>query len=267
MRVGRGGLIASSVSPILAAVEPLVLFDVDGTLLLTGGAGMRAMHRAAVSVFGEGFSWEGVVVSGHLDPLIFAEAARRNGFEPDPERHAAFRAAYLAALPEELARSGPAVRPMPGIPEVLDRLAERKDVAVGLLTGNYREAIPIKLAAIGLSITRFEPVVSGEEAPTRPDLVTVALRKQGSRNGAPPDPGRTVIVGDTPRDVECGRARGCLTFAVATGRYDVEALAAAGADVVVPDLADPTALLDLVDRLRKGRDIRRTPWTESPNRS
>ena len=236
---------------MLAAVKPLVLFDVDGTLLLTGGAGMRAMRRVAAALFGESFRWDGIEVSGHLDPLIFAEAAERNGVAEVRRHHETFRARYLEALPEELEVGRDGVRVMPGIAEALDILRGRPDVTLGLLTGNYPEAIPIKLGAIGVDPAWFEITAFGDEAATRAGLVTVAFGKFERRYGRPPEPKRVVIVGDTPRDVACGRANGCVTFGVATGKYSVTELRDAGADHVVADLADPGPLLALVDALAR----------------
>jgi phosphoglycolate phosphatase len=231
------------------AVKPLVLFDVDGTLLLTGGAGMRAMKAVAAELFGDAFRWDGIVVSGHLDPLIFAEAAALNGLDGIPAHHESFRRRYLEVLVVELARNPERVRMMPGIRESLSELRDGGAATLGLLTGNYAEAIPLKLSAIGLDPEWFEITAFGEEAATRRDLAALALAKYEQRLGAPVDPRRVVIVGDTPRDVDCAHAHGCFAFAVATGGYDARALADAGADLVVSDLADPTPLLDLVGRL------------------
>jgi phosphoglycolate phosphatase len=235
------------------AEKPLVLFDVDGTLLLTGGAGMRAMKAAAAALFGETFRWDGIVVAGHLDPLIFAEAAALNRLDDAPSHHEAFRRRYLEVLPNELARHPERVRAMPGIRESLDELRADGVATLGLLTGNYAEAIPLKLSAIGLDPAWFEITAFGEEAATRRDLTALALAKYAERVGAPVDPHRVVIVGDTPRDVDCAHAHGCFAFAVATGGYDARALAEAGADLVVSNLADPTPLLDVVDRLSHER--------------
>src|SRR5262245_12320414 len=233
------------------AVKPLVLFDVDGTLLLTGGAGMRAMKAVAVELFGAAFRWDGIVVSGHLDPLIFAEAAALNGLDEAPAHHDSFRRRYLEVLVQELARHPDRVQIMPGIRESLSVLRGGKATTLGLLTGNYAEAIPLKLSAIGLDPTWFEITAFGEEAATRRDLAALALAKYARVVGTPVDPRRVVIVGDTPRDVDCAHAHGCFAFAVATGGYDARALADAGADLVVADLADPTPLLEVVERLSR----------------
>jgi phosphoglycolate phosphatase len=231
------------------AVKPLVLFDVDGTLLLTGGAGMRAMKRVASELFGAAFRWDGIVVSGHLDPLIFAEAAALNGIDDHSLHHETFRRRYLEELRAELEQGRDRIRIMPGILQALTELRTKKAATLGLLTGNYAEAIPLKLSAIGVDPRWFEITALGDDASTRRDLAALAIEKYAKRVGSPVDPRRVVVVGDTPRDIDCAHAHGCLAFAVATGAYDTAALAAAGADVVVSDLGDPKPLLDLVARL------------------
>ena len=230
-------------------VKPLVLFDVDGTLLLTGGAGMRAMKAVAVELFGETFRWDGIVVSGHLDPLIFAEAAALNGIAEAARHHQRFRARYLERLPIELALSGAQVRIMPGIQESLAWLRKTGVATLGLLTGNYPEAIPLKLATIGVDPAWFEITAFGDEGDDRRALVALAIAKYERLIGTAVEAAYVVIVGDTPRDVDCAHAHGCVAFAVATGGYGVEELKAAGADVVVGDLGDPTPLFETVSRL------------------
>jgi phosphoglycolate phosphatase len=233
--------------------KPLVLFDVDGTLLLTGGAGMRAMKAAAEDLFGPSFRWDGIVVAGHLDPLIFAEASSLNGLGADPLHHARFRRRYLEVLSTELGRSGEAVRAMPGVHASLSLLREDGAATLGLLTGNYTEAIPVKLRAVNIDPEWFEVTAFGDEADSRRDLVALAMAKHERRTGLPVDPRRVVIVGDTPRDVECAHAHGCFAFAVATGGYPAGALVAAGGDRVVADLGDPTPLFEILDGLSGSR--------------
>jgi phosphoglycolate phosphatase len=239
---GRSGMIP----------KPLVLFDVDGTLLLTGGAGMRAMKQAAAELFGERFRFDGIVVSGHLDPLIFAEAALLSGLDDDPTHHERFRARYLELLLVELTVAPERVRCMPGIRETLQILRQTGLATPGLLTGNYPEAIPLKLRAIGVEPGWFEITAFGDEAPSRAGLVELAIEKYTARTGAAVDPRLVIIVGDTPRDIECAHAHGCFAFAVATGAYDAGALEKAGADLVVTDLGDPAPLIETIERLANG---------------
>ena len=229
--------------------KPLVLFDVDGTLLLTAGAGMRAMKRAAAELFGEAFRWDGIVTAGHLDPLIFAEAAVLNAIADHETHHATFRSRYLGALADELERGRHAVRAMPGIHRALERLRTENRATVGLLTGNYPEAIPLKFGFVGIEPSWFEITAFADDAPTRAGLVEVAIAKHAKRSGQPVDPRRVMIVGDTPRDVDCAHAHGCYAFGVATGGYDIAALRAAGADRVVADLDDPAPLFEVLAAL------------------
>lgn len=235
-------------------MKPLVLFDVDGTLLLTGGAGMRAMRRAASTLFGASLTWEGIEVSGHLDPLIFAEVAALNGIDDWLAHHDSFRAGYLEALREEIALGAAAVRAMPGVHLALARLRSEGCAVLGLLTGNYTSAIPLKLGAVGIDPAWFEVNAFGDEAESRSALVRLAIGKYERRLGCVIDPGRVLIVGDTPRDVACAHANGCRAFAVATGKYDQTALREAGADFVVADLGEPSPLLEVVRALSSARD-------------
>ena len=209
---------------------------------------MRAMHRASADLFGPRFSWEGVEPSGGLDPVLFAEAARRSGHRVEPGHHEAFRSRYVAILEEELAAAGSGARPMPGIPELLDHLRGRDDAVLGLLTGNYGEGAALKLRTVGIDPAWFRIQVFGDDAPTRPGMVAVGLERWGSLSGEAVDPRRAIVIGDTPKDVACARANGCRCLAVATGNFPVEALRAAGADVAVEDLTDPAPLLGLIEK-------------------
>lgn len=229
----------------------LLLFDVDGTLIKTGGAGMRAMKQVGRELFGDRFSFDGVQVSGHLDPLIFAEAAAINGLGDDPSHHEAFRDHYIPRLEAELEAHREHVQPAPGITQALavlrQRLDERGDVVLGLLTGNYTRAVPIKLTAAGIDPMWFTITAFGDEASSRAGLVELAIHKYACNYQETVDPRRVIVIGDTPRDVACARAHGCVALAVATGPFGVEQLRDAGADVVVEDLSDPGPLLGVID--------------------
>jgi phosphoglycolate phosphatase-like HAD superfamily hydrolase len=226
----------------------LLLFDVDGTLLTTHGAGQRAMRTAGQRLFGPQFSFDAVRFAGGIDPLLFAEAARTSDLAHAIDQEHAFQQAYVAELEAELARKGD-TEPMPGIPSLIESLRQRMaaddGVMLGLLTGNYHNAAPLKLAAAGLDADWFPITAFGNEAPTRPDLPPLAMQRYQHHTSQPADPRRVVVIGDTPRDVHC--ASGCVAFAVATGRSSVTELTDAGADIAVESLADPTPLLDLLD--------------------
>jgi len=228
----------------------LLLWDIDGTLLLTDGAGMRGMARAGRKLYGNSFRWDGVTASGRLDPLILEDALTRNGLSAGADGHRVFHDAYLVELAAELELVRERARAMPGTLEVIAALRRRsaseKDVVQGLVTGNYARAAPLKLRACGFDPAWFEIGAFGDEGPTRPDLVALALRRCEERLAWAPDPRSVIVIGDTPLDVECAHAHGCVAFAVATGLHGVDELRAAGADVVVKDLSDPAPLLERI---------------------
>jgi phosphoglycolate phosphatase len=221
----------------------VVLFDIDGTLLRGYGAGSRAMLRAGRAICGEAFHMEGIMIGGGLDPIMFDQAARGIGI-PDPELlHEAFRERYLSELHVELQAAERRAHLLPGIELLLAQLASRTDVAVGLVTGNYQRAVPIKFAAVGLALQAFCAGGFGDDARTRPGLVPVALERFRGRGGAHVAMQDVIVVGDTPRDVDCALQNGCLCLAVGTGSHAVTELELAGAHRVVKDLSDPDALL------------------------
>jgi phosphoglycolate phosphatase-like HAD superfamily hydrolase len=234
----------------------LLLFDIDGTLLLTGGAGMRAMRTVASRLYHPEFRWDGISPGGHLDPLIFAEAAALNRIDGGDDEHRRFHDHYIEQLRAELESGRQDVRVMPGIHDLLVQLRhremERQDITLGLLTGNYARAVPLKLAAIDVDPDWFSITAFGDEATTRPGLVALAMQRYEALMVEPSDSRRVVIIGDTPRDVACARAHGCIAFAVATGVATYDELQAAHPDHLVPDFSDPRPLFELLDRLAMG---------------
>ena len=215
----------------------LLLFDIDGTLLSPVGAGHRAMLSAGRQLFGSGFTFDGIDTSGKIDPQIFAEVRAVNaelGISADD--HDRFRDRYLSDLDAELAAHP--IPLLPGVVELLARLRPRRDLTLGVLTGNYAAAAPRKLAAAGLDPGDFVVNAFGDEAPSRPELIPVARGRYRQRFGRDIDAEQVVVIGDTPRDVACAQANGCFAFAVATGRWSRHELEATGADVVVDDLIE-----------------------------
>jgi len=236
---------------LFAMDRALLLWDIDGTLLLTDGAGMRGMARASRKLYGDSFRWDGVRTSGRLDPVIFADALGRNGLPLTDDGHRVFHDTYIVELEAELELVGEGARTLPGsreaIATLLQRSATRQDVVQGLVTGNYRRAAPLKLRACGLDPAWFEINAFGDEGKTRPDLVALAMKRCTERFGRAPDPRNVIVIGDTPFDVDCAHAHGCIAFAVATGLHDIDELRSTGADFVVRDLSDPTPLFALLD--------------------
>lgn len=231
----------------------LLLFDIDGTLVLTGGAGLRGMTRAFEQTFGLRRALEGVTVMGRTDPAIYAEVLARESIVERPGDHDRFQSVYLAALAEEMHEEPGAVLhpsqhsahkgPLPGVTTLVESLAARDDVFLALLTGNYSRAAEIKLGYFDLW-RPFRCGAFGEDAELRHELVPVAVSRSRAC-GCPTVPADDVIViGDTPLDVACAREAGVRCLAVATGGYDVDTLRAAGADHAVPTLEDVELITD-----------------------
>ncbi|HKP60319.1 MAG TPA: HAD family hydrolase [Polyangiales bacterium] len=227
-------------------MKKLLLFDIDGTLMVGYGAGTRAMLRAGRALFGERFDLEGVMIGGGMDPVIFAQAMARLGVADVSAHHDGFRDLYLQELSHELTNAAKRPHVLPGVTQLLQQLALRDDVVIGLVTGNYRAAVPIKFAAVGLQLETFVIGAFGDCGPTRPDLVRLALERAAAHAGFAFDPRQTFVIGDTPRDVDCALHHGCVCLAVATGGHTAEELRSAGAQHVTSDLSDANVLLSLL---------------------
>ena len=229
----------------------LVLFDIDGTLLLSGGAGVRSMTRAFESIFGVADAFAGMVIAGRTDTYLLSAAMARAGLPDTAEAHARFHASYLPILAGEIREQGNGrYGVMPGVEPLLAALQERDDVHLALLTGNYEQAAKIKLAHFGLSHF-FEWGVFGEESPDRNVLGLIALARAEARSVPAAALEKPVVIGDTPDDIACAHAAGALALAVATGSYSVEQLREAGADIVLPDLSDTEAVLETIRARRR----------------
>jgi phosphoglycolate phosphatase-like HAD superfamily hydrolase len=226
----------------------LVLFDIDGTILLTDGAGRRAIHRALLELVGAAGPIGDHRFDGKTDPQIVREllSLAGHGDTGMQERIQAVCTRYLELLEDELMRPTQ-TRVMAGVRELLAALVEPEAAGaalVGLLTGNLERGAALKLRSAGIDPARFAVGAYGSDAPDRPLLPAIARTRAESLTGRPIAGADVVVIGDTPDDVACARPIGARTVAVATGRYDVGSLAAAGATHVFADLSDTTAVLD-----------------------
>ena len=215
----------------------LILFDIDGTLVLTGGAGGRAMSLAFQETFGVRDALSGISMAGRTDAWILADALTAHNIASDPKALVRFREAYLRHLTIELDKPGARKGLMPGVRELLDVLRRRDDVYVALLTGNYEEGARIKLEYFDLW-RYFRCGAFGDDAPQRDGLVSKALERIAASGGPSFSAADAVVIGDTPLDVACAAFCGARSIAVATGSHRVEELRAAGADVVMQDLSN-----------------------------
>src|SRR5260370_33139290 len=225
----------------------LILSDIDGTLVLTGRAGVRAMNRACADIVGHDNALDGVEFAGRTDWSILRDVMRNHDKPMDRPLLDRLNRRYVAHLAEEIQLPGKGIKDvMPGIRELLDALRQRDDVALGLLTGNFIDGARIKLEYFDLW-KYFRCGAFGGDSADRNDLVPVAIRRAREAGVADVEPARVIVVGDTPNDVECARVVGAMPVAVATGSYSVEQLRETGADVVFKDLADTAAFLKLLD--------------------
>ena len=224
----------------------LILFDIDGTLVLTGRAGWRAMNRACADIVGHDEAMAGVEFAGRTDWSILADVMRKHGKSLDSALLDRLNRRYVAHLAEEIQLPGTGVKDvMPGIRPLLDALQRRDDVALGLLTGNFIGGARIKLGYFDL--WRYFPCGAfGGDSANRNDLVPVAMRRAAEAGIAGIEAHRVIVVGDTPNDVECARVAGARSIAVATGGYTVQQLREFGADEVLSDLSDTQAVLALL---------------------
>jgi phosphoglycolate phosphatase len=228
-------------------MRKLVLFDIDGTLVLTGAAGLRAMNKACAELVGHADALEGIPVAGRTDRSILADVAARAGRTLDAGLLEELRDRYVASLREEIELPGRGTKAvMPGVRTLLDTLAARDDVFVGLLTGNFEPGARIKLEHFDLW-RYFRCGAYGDDAADRNALVPFALER--ARGCGLPDlaPEHILVVGDTPHDIACARAVGAVPVGVATGTFTVEQLKATGADIVFKDLSDAGAFLELLN--------------------
>lgn len=221
-------------------MTPLLLFDIDGTLIVTRGVGRAAFDAAFEEVLGVPSATAGVQFDGRTDRAIIEGILAALG--ADPSLVEPVQTAYLRALPASLARRGGEV--LPGVEPLLDALRDHVP-ALGLATGNLREGARHKLERFGLW-HRFAAGGFGDRHADRAALVREALDALAAAVGTEPDPARAVVIGDTPLDVAAARALGARCCAVATGRYSVDDLRTAGADVVLTAFTDTTAALDAI---------------------
>ena len=221
---------------------PIILFDIDGTLIRSGGAGKDAMEGALRTAFGLTEIKDEVPYSGRTDIAIARDLLRVHGLEQTLANRTKLQEAYLANLPLSLGAGSGLV--LPGVNDLLAALRDREDVVLGLLTGNIRVGARVKLGHFGLW-DYFTCGGFGDEHFDRDDVARMALREVQTHVGREVDPAEVWVIGDTPLDVQCARAIGAKVVAVATGWHPVEELAACRPDRVFADLSDHRSVLGL----------------------
>ncbi|MBI1345965.1 HAD hydrolase-like protein [bacterium] len=216
-----------------------ILFDIDGTLLSSGGAGQAAMEEALQQLYGKSEPTSEISTAGRTDFAISRDLFASYGLPWDDASGLVFQETYLQLLPAHLSsRSGMV---LPGVVELLEHLSQREDVLLGLLTGNYARGARVKLQHFQLD-HHFAFGGYGDHHHHRDDVAREALSQ--ARQYRPDLVENLVwVIGDTPADVQCARAIGARVLAVATGVYSHEILQASAPDLLRPNLSEPFAWL------------------------
>jgi phosphoglycolate phosphatase-like HAD superfamily hydrolase len=226
----------------------LVLFDIDGTILLTAGAGRRAIVAAIAEEVGHVAGMQEVRFDGKTDPQIVTELLEAAG-HPGPhqsERVQALCSRYVDLLQHELRQPSSRTTVMPGIHRLLDRLEGENGVVLGLLTGNMAQGAALKLRAAGLDPVRFRVGAYGSDSAHRPDLPVIAAGRAEPYFGRVPAGQEVVIIGDTPADIACGAGIDARAVAVATGAYSVADLMACGPHAAFENFSDTDRVLEAI---------------------
>jgi phosphoglycolate phosphatase len=225
----------------------IVLFDIDGTLLRSGGVGRIAMEIALKEIFGSAGSRD-YHYDGKTDRQIIRDLMRLDGMtdEQIDNQIDDTLESYLKYLRIELASGRRTVIVFDGVRELLDALERQEGVVLGLLTGNVEQGARAKLGAAGIDVDRFKVNAFGSDHEMRPELPAVAQQRARDVLGLDVKGDRIVVIGDTPADIRCGEGIGARAIGVATGRYSVDDLASHGAYAVFESLADTDAVMERI---------------------
>jgi len=214
-----------------------ILFDIDGTLISTGGAGTRSWRWAFEKLHGIPADITAFSETGMTDPTVARSTFRGVlGREPTPRELSTLLAAYLERLPEEVETSEH-YRVLPGAERLLERLRQA-GCLLGIVTGALEAAAHSKLARAGFE--RFFTFGGyGSDSDDRGELTRRAIERAGAIAGRELDPASVYVVGDTPNDIEAARSVGAVAVGVASGRYSIDELRQVGGDIVVSSLEEP----------------------------
>jgi phosphoglycolate phosphatase len=212
----------------------LVLFDIDGTLVHTGGAGVKAFARAFATEFGVADGTDRLKFAGRTDVSLVREFFTLESIEPSPENFDRFFASYLRWLREIIPDcKGGACR---GVLEFYQSLRARPEPPLtGLLTGNIKQGARIKLERYALW-EMFPFGAFADDHEERDQIAAAALRRGSQHCGRELRGDEVLVIGDTPLDIRCGRAIGAKVLAVATGGVSLQELERHNPDWAVPDL-------------------------------
>lgn len=217
----------------------LILFDIDGTLIDSGGAGTRSLNLAFEGLFSIEDAFHGISMAGKTDTQIMREGLMKHGISTNRNLDAVINT-YLKHLQNEINNDKKHIKP--GVYELLEKWSLIKNIRLGLLTGNLEHGARIKLEPFKLN-KYFLTGAFGDDAEDRNELLPIAIRRFENLCREKISFDDCLVIGDTPRDVHCAKLYGALCIGVATGPYTLDALIDAGADYAVKDLSDHYSLL------------------------
>jgi phosphoglycolate phosphatase-like HAD superfamily hydrolase len=220
-----------------------ILFDIDGTLIDSGGAGIRSLNCAFEEMFSVKNAFQTVNMAGKTDIQILREGLEIHDIDTDNGVITEFCEVYVRYLIENINNGRGHLKP--GIKDAIIQIHSHKEFVIGLLTGNIEKGARVKLEHFGLN-TYFDVGAFGNDNEDRNKLLPIAVNKLERYKSIKISFRDCVVIGDTPRDVLCTKPYGAMSVAVATGPYSYKALSDASADLVLESLADSKALLSLL---------------------
>jgi phosphoglycolate phosphatase len=224
----------------------LLLFDIDGTLIRTSGVGRQVMRLALEQVVGSAGLIESYPFAGKTDRGIILDLLTRLGLSEDEINQ------YLPDIYAQMTELGKTLfyqdglSPCGGTLDLISQISQRTDVILGLQTGNIKPTAHLKLDAAGLNVTSFLIGAFGSDSARREELIPFALERATELSGRKPQLANVVVIGDTPSDINCAKAIGVKSIAVATGSYSSTSLAQFEPDYLLEDLSDTGAVIDLM---------------------
>ncbi len=223
----------------------LLLFDIDGTLLHSGGAGLRAMSQAFEELHDIPEAFEGISLAGRTDTAIVKEVFDHHQAPLSEFVLTRYKNRYFELIAKEMQVDNPKKQLMPGVTPLLEHLRTRQDVYMGLLTGNWETSGRIKLAHFELS-NLFAFGAFADDSHVRNELVPFALQRFTRHYGLSIDPENVYVIGDTPSDINCTKPHNVRSVAVGAAHYTVDQLKKHDPDFLVESLEDTEQLLSII---------------------
>jgi phosphoglycolate phosphatase len=223
----------------------VLLFDIDGTLVLTGGAGLRAMNEAFLMLYKIKDAFRKVNLTGRTDTSIIRDALEDNNLPFSREAELEFRELYYKLIVSEIEVPNQNKFLMPGIKELLAELEKRVGIYLGLLTGNWENSGRTKLGHFEIE-KYFSFGAFADDSENRNELLPYAVKRFEKKYNRSPKPEQVYVIGDTPSDINCAKPHNAISVAVGAAKYSVEELSEYKPDFLFENLADVESVLEVI---------------------